>query len=479
MDYNGGTALYKYQWDYIHDPQTMLFAWAEEEEEGAMALNIIDAIKENNRLGLNSLKISDTWKKEESIQINLENLEIITVATKILKPKTTINTRAYTTEAIAQTEEVKVYFFDQYPITTDQQPVVTFQLAKAKLDKFLRYLYLSDLQISGDVHFNGEYYIASIKKEPRMPRLKFEFGNTTGKEIELSYSLMYDLKYRYMGKEYRITDKLEKNGIKIKGNEYSIDWGNAFQGGDLTIRWKIDTTEKMEKIMIRGENPEFSAVKSYGESIGTVKYWFFWDIIGRESIRRQFMNQGEYKLIEGKTYDYSSHNSEQKGLPLWGGPKGFGFAQLDNWGSKENPKECTTLQRWNWKENIKGAIEVIESKINEISNNKNMKDLVNLIIIKNDSAQLEDLQIGNVTFTWANSSLFPNFDIGRSLPAGKRSIFDANLIKYYNGGLLFEGYEKVIEKKYDKMQNAEIEKTYYRIKISNNLKYLNDVYNNK
>jgi len=36
MDYNGGTALYKYQWDYIHDPQTMLFAWAEEEEEGAI-----------------------------------------------------------------------------------------------------------------------------------------------------------------------------------------------------------------------------------------------------------------------------------------------------------------------------------------------------------------------------------------------------------------------------------------------------------
>jgi hypothetical protein len=36
MDYNGGTALYKYQWDYIHDPQTLLFAWAEEEEEGAM-----------------------------------------------------------------------------------------------------------------------------------------------------------------------------------------------------------------------------------------------------------------------------------------------------------------------------------------------------------------------------------------------------------------------------------------------------------
>jgi len=30
--------LKKYQWDYIHDPQTILFAWAEEEEEGEMGL---------------------------------------------------------------------------------------------------------------------------------------------------------------------------------------------------------------------------------------------------------------------------------------------------------------------------------------------------------------------------------------------------------------------------------------------------------
>ena len=32
------TRLYKYQWDYIHDPQTILFAWAEEEEEGEMGI---------------------------------------------------------------------------------------------------------------------------------------------------------------------------------------------------------------------------------------------------------------------------------------------------------------------------------------------------------------------------------------------------------------------------------------------------------
>jgi len=34
LDYNGGTALYKYQWDLIHDPEKIWFAWLEEEGEG-------------------------------------------------------------------------------------------------------------------------------------------------------------------------------------------------------------------------------------------------------------------------------------------------------------------------------------------------------------------------------------------------------------------------------------------------------------
>jgi len=36
MDYNDGERLHKYQWDLIHDPQNILFAWAQDEEEGAM-----------------------------------------------------------------------------------------------------------------------------------------------------------------------------------------------------------------------------------------------------------------------------------------------------------------------------------------------------------------------------------------------------------------------------------------------------------
>ncbi|MEJ5266167.1 MAG: hypothetical protein WHT29_12710, partial [Bacteroidales bacterium] len=38
MDYSGqeGTALYKYQWDLIHNPQRVWFAWLKDEEEGAI-----------------------------------------------------------------------------------------------------------------------------------------------------------------------------------------------------------------------------------------------------------------------------------------------------------------------------------------------------------------------------------------------------------------------------------------------------------
>ncbi|MGM0582970.1 MAG: hypothetical protein ACQETL_20000, partial [Bacteroidota bacterium] len=40
MDYGRppGTKLWKYQWDLIHDPENVLFAWTEEEEEGESQL---------------------------------------------------------------------------------------------------------------------------------------------------------------------------------------------------------------------------------------------------------------------------------------------------------------------------------------------------------------------------------------------------------------------------------------------------------
>jgi hypothetical protein len=48
-DYTSGTALYKYQWDLIHDPQRVWFSWMEEEGEGASYMTLIT--KEGKGIG--------------------------------------------------------------------------------------------------------------------------------------------------------------------------------------------------------------------------------------------------------------------------------------------------------------------------------------------------------------------------------------------------------------------------------------------
>jgi hypothetical protein len=42
MDYAGGTDLWKYQWDLIHNPESILFAWGQDESEGVMEISGYD-----------------------------------------------------------------------------------------------------------------------------------------------------------------------------------------------------------------------------------------------------------------------------------------------------------------------------------------------------------------------------------------------------------------------------------------------------
>jgi hypothetical protein len=46
-DYTSGTALYKYQWDLIHNPERIWFSWLEEESEGEIGTLCEDVIKYN------------------------------------------------------------------------------------------------------------------------------------------------------------------------------------------------------------------------------------------------------------------------------------------------------------------------------------------------------------------------------------------------------------------------------------------------
>ena len=53
MDYNGGTELWKHQWEFIRDPQNIWFAWAQEEGEGeAKTQNLVELLQERILLNL-------------------------------------------------------------------------------------------------------------------------------------------------------------------------------------------------------------------------------------------------------------------------------------------------------------------------------------------------------------------------------------------------------------------------------------------
>src|SRR5690554_1334423 len=75
MDYAGGTDLWKYQWDLIHNPESILFAWGQDEEEGAAIIAesmtvqaIVDSLKyhyENRQT--DTLRIMQ-WKNKSSIK---------------------------------------------------------------------------------------------------------------------------------------------------------------------------------------------------------------------------------------------------------------------------------------------------------------------------------------------------------------------------------------------------------------------------
>jgi hypothetical protein len=69
-DYPAGTALYKYQWDLIHDPQRVWFSWLEEEEEGKLkklrgtyTIWVGDSVVNNKKVLINTNKKNRIYVK--------------------------------------------------------------------------------------------------------------------------------------------------------------------------------------------------------------------------------------------------------------------------------------------------------------------------------------------------------------------------------------------------------------------------------
>jgi len=74
MDYNGGTELWKHQWDAVHNPERVMFAFMQDESEGA-ALNtpglqkLIDRIKKANLQKENYIQFNDYKTKNNAKSI--------------------------------------------------------------------------------------------------------------------------------------------------------------------------------------------------------------------------------------------------------------------------------------------------------------------------------------------------------------------------------------------------------------------------
>ena len=73
MDYGQpqGTGLWKYQWDLIHDPEGVLFAWTEEVEEGAYKYWISDDYVQNKKVEIAYWK----WQDDGAPELTMEEVE--------------------------------------------------------------------------------------------------------------------------------------------------------------------------------------------------------------------------------------------------------------------------------------------------------------------------------------------------------------------------------------------------------------------
>ena len=71
MDYKGGSELWKHQWKLAQDPQKILFAWAQKEEEGAYKYTIADDYLQNKKVEIAYWK----WQKDGAPKLSWKEIE--------------------------------------------------------------------------------------------------------------------------------------------------------------------------------------------------------------------------------------------------------------------------------------------------------------------------------------------------------------------------------------------------------------------
>jgi len=497
MSYGPPTAtrLYKYQWDYIHDPQTILFAWAEEEEEGAAKSKTIGC--EKIRLFLEDIhnaNISDKnnldYTSYSFYSGNCKNIEINgnkytflsieflgkTIKDEKGKEKTEPlyiqpNDKNTEIKTIDKIDYIIYKFFtlkkDKETYSKTEEIGLKIMVKKEESTNLENYLFVTKEKFIIEITENGtkvdKNRYVHITAEPKMPKIvaKVTSTETNIQKVKVRLKIEYGCPCfdRSCGRDRNDIDWYPSGDWKEIniGSNWEIDFENKIRGGKATLYVKSADDQQTFVFYIRGTNPTKEDVINYAKKYNTT-YWFFTRIIRHETgesgtTANQFKPPNS--TVKGKE-GYGPEWENDKGCPNQGSPCGWGISQLDD------PKPDAEAL-WNWKYNIDEGKNLLDKKIATIRNL--YKSYLKAVYYwdkehANDKVKGHPDQIeGNITFTHASSSI-PGLgrndikytetvtdstgkknvittDMGDTPTGDKKSFIDATLIKLYNGGYYY------------------------------------------
>jgi hypothetical protein len=298
-----------------------------------------------------------------------------------------------------------------------------------------------EIQLFDGTRRSGRDSVMLITDAPAMPDVKVKIvgKSDSTKKIELRLEILYqrdgETVNRTVLRDVRndaATYPSQNGWQSVKMNEeWDVDFGDDIRGGTAYLLCRDSSRIDTVRFYIRGKNPTSNQIRTYlTQQNYYPQYWFIIKMTRQESSLQQFQAGTDYRK------DKLTGTTNASGEPLYGRPRGFGLKQLDNWGT---PIQYATSQHlWNWKANIDGGVEVIREKEGYIEDARTMhSNVINKWNAKYpDNTVSDSLKIiaGEGENTWVLTITEGNETFSVNPTGTQRNIYDARLIKLFNGG---------------------------------------------
>jgi len=164
--------LKKYQWDYIHNPQTILFAWAEEEEEAAMKGDMVirstnpsnQDILDGNRLGIEgNLIVMNNPENKIIVEVVCKEKDAVEIEWSFIDPNddNALMSEAYDDGIVklGKKGDVNAEYWYQYQEYTLNKSTTSNSIAITKISNFKSAVQFNPSGVGGDDYI----IVANIK----------------------------------------------------------------------------------------------------------------------------------------------------------------------------------------------------------------------------------------------------------------------------------------------------------------------------